>query len=911
MPTIPAQNLPSVAPAGATGVFQRVEATPADFGALSAQAGQGVARAVEGAGDVAARIAMEQQAEANRAAASDAEIAATKLLDNLQYHPETGYMARKGKDAVDALPEASTAAEKVRSDALGQIQNPAVRKMIDPIITRAVRGVQKSMSAHAMQENRAWQLSSATTLAETIKDSGALTYNDDYKWGETIGGLKTQAAVIARLKGEGDDGRKAIEQKFIDAAWKDRLEAWRMHDPVAAMAKFQENADAISPTVRVTLGHQLFMAAEPVLAAKLNAMGGPAIPASPSVPEVKDGALPRGIRNNNPGNIQRSDIQWEGKIDGHDPRYESFDTPEAGIAALAQNLRSYEAKGINTVERIIGRWAPATENDTAAYIATVAKELGVKPNEGLKLSDPKLLIGLTKAIIKHENGRQPYTDEQLVAGVSGKLPKRADFADVTPADAANMMTGDPVVDRLPQDWKMKVIGLARTQAKQDQTQLRESVKYRFADDLAAYERGETPPNPVSGSELMRAFGQEHGARLIQQVTEAQQYGLDVRAVATMPASEQAALLAQRAPKPGEGYEFAVKRQESLTRAIEQVNKAREQDPATFVLQNSSGVMAAYRDMANAKKPEERAAAAQAYAAAALAEQSRLEIAAPKILPKNYVAEIARRFAQPAGKDGEGVDVANVMRGIVNEWGRFWPTVGKELAKSIPPGAVVIGLGVQPEAEQLIGEALRMKPEALKQGIPEPDLKDLKERVRTAFEPLQKSLRYIGGGQETYDNYADTAEALAIRLMQQGMKPKDAAAKAFESTVGFKYEFEDEWRVPKAALGGSATVMNIRTGAGMARYDIAEKGELAVPATPGAARPEDVAKQWRETVKSNGFWITAPGDGGLALYVKSGLGAQPVLDARGQPIVKSWQELNAAGSSVAPAFGVFPQVKGRR
>lgn len=130
----------------------------------------------------------------------------------------------------------------------------------------------------------------------------------------------------------------------------------------------------------------------------------------------------RGIRNNNPGNIQRSALQWEGEVAGNDPRFATFDTPEAGIRAMARNLLAYNDKhGLNTVEGIINRWAPPSENKTSAYVQAVAKELGVRPGDVLNVREPETLTRLTSAIIRHENGAQPYPAETLRAGVDGAL----------------------------------------------------------------------------------------------------------------------------------------------------------------------------------------------------------------------------------------------------------------------------------------------------------------------------------------------------------------------------------------------------------------------------------------------------------------------------------------------------------
>jgi hypothetical protein len=141
----------------------------------------------------------------------------------------------------------------------------------------------------------------------------------------------------------------------------------------------------------------------------------------------------RGLLNNNPGNIDRTKSMWTGEIEGGDKRFKTFATPELGIRAIVENLRSYETKyGINTVEGIIKRWAPPNENDTKSYISFVSQQLGVDPTAQLNLSDPATLQALSTAIILKENGKNPYGQEVISNGVNLALSKqKVDIAGVT------------------------------------------------------------------------------------------------------------------------------------------------------------------------------------------------------------------------------------------------------------------------------------------------------------------------------------------------------------------------------------------------------------------------------------------------------------------------------------------------
>lgn len=129
---------------------------------------------------------------------------------------------------------------------------------------------------------------------------------------------------------------------------------------------------------------------------------------------------PRGIRNNNPGNI-RHGTNWQGlNPDGRkiDPAFCVFTAPVYGIRALAKVLTNYgKIHNLNTVRQIISRYAPPNENQTAAYIQSVAKQLGVYPDTIIDIEERGVLTIFIKAIIRMENGIQPYSDEIIQQGI--------------------------------------------------------------------------------------------------------------------------------------------------------------------------------------------------------------------------------------------------------------------------------------------------------------------------------------------------------------------------------------------------------------------------------------------------------------------------------------------------------------
>ena len=125
---------------------------------------------------------------------------------------------------------------------------------------------------------------------------------------------------------------------------------------------------------------------------------------------------PRGIRNNNPGNIERTTVRWKGMAAVQsDPRFITFVSPPWGIRAMARILLGDWREGQDTIASIIQEWAPPHENDTGAYVRAVAKACGVEPYQPCNI--PALLPRMISAMIRHENGVQPYSPEVIRLGI--------------------------------------------------------------------------------------------------------------------------------------------------------------------------------------------------------------------------------------------------------------------------------------------------------------------------------------------------------------------------------------------------------------------------------------------------------------------------------------------------------------
>jgi len=116
-----------------------------------------------------------------------------------------------------------------------------------------------------------------------------------------------------------------------------------------------------------------------------------------------------GIRQNNPGNLRPTSTPWKGELVSPN-NYCCFDLPENGLRAMAKNLLSYQNKrGLKTIRQIITRWAPPSDNnDTEAYIAAVAADVGIAADSDINLNSSSVMSSVLMAITRHENGTLPY-----------------------------------------------------------------------------------------------------------------------------------------------------------------------------------------------------------------------------------------------------------------------------------------------------------------------------------------------------------------------------------------------------------------------------------------------------------------------------------------------------------------------
>ncbi|MFM7945872.1 hypothetical protein [Hafnia paralvei] len=129
-------------------------------------------------------------------------------------------------------------------------------------------------------------------------------------------------------------------------------------------------------------------------------------------------SAPRGIRNNNPGNLNFAGQSGATKEGGEGGRFAVFESMEHGVAALYRQLQLYFKRGVNTLSSIVKTYAPASDgNNVDAYVSALSKATGKGANETIDAGDTTTIARLMKGIVDHENGKGYISSSDIMGGI--------------------------------------------------------------------------------------------------------------------------------------------------------------------------------------------------------------------------------------------------------------------------------------------------------------------------------------------------------------------------------------------------------------------------------------------------------------------------------------------------------------
>lgn len=126
--------------------------------------------------------------------------------------------------------------------------------------------------------------------------------------------------------------------------------------------------------------------------------------------------LPRGLRNANPGNIRINSDLFQGEKTSSDKEFKQFKSMAYGYRAIFKILSNYYRNyKLDTIRKMIGRWAPENENNTDAYIKAVSDYAGIPADDPININDREQMIRIVAGMSKVENGREAEMSD-VIAG---------------------------------------------------------------------------------------------------------------------------------------------------------------------------------------------------------------------------------------------------------------------------------------------------------------------------------------------------------------------------------------------------------------------------------------------------------------------------------------------------------------
>ncbi|WP_409287529.1 hypothetical protein [Pseudomonas guariconensis] len=418
-------------------------------------------------------------------------------------------------------------------------------------------------------------------------------------------------------------------------------------------------------------------------------------------------------------------------------------------------------------------------------------------------------------------------------------------------------------------------------ARQLQAIARVELQSRVQDAQAAYLQGYEFDNPPNKADFEAAMGAEKGAQAYESFSKVQSVAPAIREFATATPEERQEIISRFQPAQGgvagEGFDEDNKLYRHVVSVASGLLKQQQQDPAGYVAKYSAPVREAFAAAQQAGTPE----AFQAYADATVAEQQRLGVQTPKLLPEAAADQIAAGFnAQVAG----GENAATLIEQQQAQWGKSFPLIAQQLGKKLPPEAQVIATGLPKDVAERMASVANLSEADLKKGLDKGAASSVAEAVQGAMGPFAQSLQGQTGGINTFNTMFEAANKAALSYVRQGMDPQKAAQRVVDGMVNDKYDFFDTYRVPKE-LNTAA----IKRGADLALENINADDLMALPGLRGVA-DETNLEQLREAVTAGGQWVPNNDESGLSLT----LNGYRVLGKDGRPITKTWDELTMEG-----------------
>ncbi len=514
-----------------------------------------------------------------------------------------------------------------------------------------------------------------------------------------------------------------------------------------------------------------------------------------------------------------------------------------------------------------------------AVLASRAERLGLSP-EAAQAERLSTVSGMSTAVIQRMLVDSPQKAKGYFESYKDQM---------TAEDQIRASNGiDQGFRRLEAEARQRQV-----EARQMQAISRMELSGRVQDASAAYSQGLDFDNPPSYADFKAAYGDKADDQY-KSFVKIQAVAPAIREFATATPEERQEILSKFQPAKdgtaGEGFKEDSQLYQHLTSVGVGLLKQQQTDPAAYVTKYSPVVQRAFANAQEEGTPE----AYQVYATTTLAEQQRLGVAQPKLLPDAAADQFAAQFNQQVNG---GENAATLIEQQAQLWGPNFSAVLQQVGNKLPAEAQVIATGLPKDIAERMASVAPLKDKELSAGLQKGQQDEIGQSVQQAMLPFAESLQGQAGGISTFSTMYKAAVRTATSYVLQGESPKDAAQKVVDGMVNEKYDFFGTYRVPKT-LDTTA----VSRGAEKALSSIKPDELMPLPGFKGVT-PEQNGSQLHDALLAGGQWVPTNDESGLSLT----LNGYRVRGKDGKPIVRTWSELQQQGLQEAGQYRVAPSV----
>lgn len=225
---------------------------------------------INAAADTAIKMMEIERNRVIKAESDDAERQVMEAINTALNDPDTGYMTKQGRNAMDAYKPTMDDLTRNVNKIVGGLSpqaREAVKSRIDDRMMTAANQAQRWNS----QQTRSYQVNSSQARIDSMQKDAAMHYADPSYLKKTQASIDQEVDYLGALAGWDAQTISNMKSAQLDALQASRFSTWAQDDPLSALEALQMTGKgAMSADIRAKLTSQLWGMAKPQLSLLLS-----------------------------------------------------------------------------------------------------------------------------------------------------------------------------------------------------------------------------------------------------------------------------------------------------------------------------------------------------------------------------------------------------------------------------------------------------------------------------------------------------------------------------------------------------------------------------------------------------------------------------------------------------------------